>query len=65
MADKFKFKVGDRVTKPKGYPFPGIVMCAYTNSLMQPRYVVEYTDHKGDPTTLSHIFSPDQLEKAD
>lgn len=48
---------GDHVEKVKGYPFPGIVICAGRTTAGQPRYMVESTVIPG----LLHIFSPEQL----
>lgn len=60
----FRFSEGQRVIKPAGYPFPGIVQTAFTNSRGEERYVVEFVgnDGLGEPTLLMHIFNADQLE---
>lgn len=53
-----KFSVGDKIFKPKGYPFPGTVVAAFTTRAGEHRYVVE---HKCGG--LLHIFNAEQLEK--
>jgi hypothetical protein len=65
MADKikrrrFKFALFDKVIKPEGYPFPGVVVAVFTNLSGDERYVVEH-DCKG----LLHIFNDMQLKKND
>ena len=52
-----KFKVGDRVYKPKGYMFPGTVMAVFANYAGEWRYVVESEMAMG----LLHIYSSEQL----
>lgn len=55
------FAVGEPVEKSSGYPFPGVVVARFENTLGQVRYVVE-------STTLSpmlHIFSGHQLCRAE
>jgi hypothetical protein len=54
-----KFKVGDRVTKPTGYGFPGTVVSVFNTLNGQTRYVVEM-----DQFHLLHIFNEDQLCEA-
>jgi hypothetical protein len=54
-----KFKVGDKVTKPQGYPFPGEVVAAFRTRQGEERYVVESLILPG----MLHIFSGTQLEK--
>ncbi len=59
----YRFSPGQRVWKPQGYSFPGIVQAAFTNSMGAERYVVEMTSEvTGNPTGLLHIFAPEQLE---
>lgn len=53
-----KFKVGDRVYKPKGYKFPGIVVAVFKNTINQTRIVAELIDNG-----MLHIFTEEQLEK--
>lgn len=53
----FKYAVGDAVQKPKGYPFPGLVVAAFMTLHNEVRYVVESTTLRG----LLHIFNEDQL----
>lgn len=52
----FKFDVGAKVDKVKGYKFPGTVVSAFRNSLKEKRYVVEM-----DNFHLLHIFNEEQL----
>ena len=61
MEDDFEmFRVGDKVKKPKGYPFVGIVRAVFKNSAGHTRLVVELDRGlKGD---MMHIFQPSQLE---
>lgn len=51
-------EVGDRVYKPKGYPFPGTVVARFTTIDGALRFVVECITLPG----LLHIYSLDQLE---
>ena len=55
MSDEFK--VGDRVKKPAGYKFPGIVRSVFETGVFETRVVVEHEVIEG----LLHIFRPDQL----
>jgi len=52
-----KFKIGDKVYKPKGYKFPGIVVSVFTNTSNEIRIVAEMEDNG-----MLHIFSESQLE---
>jgi hypothetical protein len=52
-----KFKIGDKVYKPKGYKFPGIVVSVFTNTSGEIRIVAEMEDNG-----MLHIFSESQLE---
>jgi hypothetical protein len=54
---EFKFKVGDKVYKPKGYKFPGIVVSVFETTTREVRVVVELEDNG-----MLHIFSESQLE---
>ena len=54
------FEVGDLVTKPKGYPFPGKVVSIFPKLDGELRVVVESIVAPG----LLHIFAPNQLEAA-
>lgn len=56
-----KFKRGDLVRKVHGYPFPGIVDCAFTTQAGFIRYVVELVID-GTETGLLHVFSESNLE---
>lgn len=53
------FYVGQKVCKPKGYPFPGEVRALFTNRHGEARLVVESTVLPG----MLHIFSPTQVER--
>jgi hypothetical protein len=59
-TDGNKFKVGDKVVKPNGYPFPGEVVASFRTRQGNERYVVESLFSPG----MLHIFSATQLEKA-
>jgi len=52
-----KFKVGDKVYKPKGYKFPGIVVSVFQTTSGDTRIVAELIDNG-----MLHIFSESQLE---
>jgi hypothetical protein len=52
-----KFKVGDKVYKPKGYKFPGIVVAVFQTTSGDIRVVAELIDNG-----MLHIFSESQLE---
>ena len=52
-----KFKIGDKVYKPKGYKFLGIVVSVFTNTSNEVRIVAEMEDNG-----MLHIFSESQLE---
>lgn len=56
----FKFEIGDRVYKPKGYKFPGIVVSNFTTTSGEIRVVAELEDN-----CMLHIFSESQLELRD
>ncbi len=56
MTD-FKFKVGDKVYKPKGYKFPGIVVSVFLTTSGEKRIVAELEDNG-----MLHIFAESQLE---
>lgn len=53
-----KFKVGDRVCKPKGYAFDGIVVSVFENTKGEVRIVAEL-----EGNGMLHIFSESQLEE--
>jgi hypothetical protein len=55
--DKYKFKIGDKVFKPKGYKFPGIVVSVFETTSGEVRIVAELEDNG-----MLHIFSESQLE---
>jgi hypothetical protein len=52
-----KFKVGDKIYKPKGYSFPGEVRSIFTTSKGEIRIVAELENNG-----MLHIFSENQLE---
>lgn len=54
--------IGHRVTKSRGYPFPGEVRSVFTTRAGLVRYVVEATgeDYRG----MLHIFDASQLALA-
>jgi len=53
----YKFKVGDKVYKPKGYKFPGIVVSIFKTTEGNVRIVAEMKDNG-----MLHIFNESQLE---
>ena len=57
LVYNYKFKLGDKVYKPKGYKFPGIVVSVFTTTGGQKRVVAEMIDNG-----MLHIFSEEQLE---
>jgi hypothetical protein len=52
-----KFKIGDKVYKPKGYKFPGIVVSIFKTTNGETRIVAEMIDNG-----MLHIFTETQLE---
>ena len=52
-----KFKVGDKVYKPKGYQFPGVVVSIFQTTKGETRIVAEMRDNG-----MLHIFNESQLE---
>lgn len=54
-----KFEENDPVIKPKGYPFPGVVVAVFKTRKDDVRFVVEH-----ECGGLLHIFNGDQLENA-
>lgn len=52
-----KFSTGDRVYKPKGYKFPGIVVAVFQTTSGDTRIVAEMVDNG-----MLHIFNEGQLE---
>ncbi len=55
--ENYKFKVGDKVYKPKGYKFPGIVVAIFKTTSGETRIVAEMRDNG-----MLHIFNESQLE---
>jgi hypothetical protein len=56
MVMGFMFKVGARVVKSKGYPFPGIVVAVFDTLSGQERVVVEYKPDVAHPGGLLHYL---------
>jgi hypothetical protein len=52
-----KFKVGDKVRKPEGYSFDGIIVAIFENTKGQTRVVAELENNG-----MLHIFTEKQLE---
>lgn len=52
-----KFKIGDKVKKPKGYSFDGIVVSIFETTKSDVRIVAELENNG-----MLHIFSESQLE---
>jgi hypothetical protein len=52
-----KFNIGDKVFKPKGYQFPGIVVAIFQTTKGETRIVAEMKDNG-----MLHIFNESQLE---
>lgn len=52
-----KFKIGDKVFKPKGYKFPGTVVSIFQTTSGETRIVAEMLDNG-----MLHIFNENQLE---
>lgn len=55
-----KFKEGDKVYKPKGYTFDGIIVSVFKNTKGETRLVAEL-----EGNGMLHIFSESQLELRD
>lgn len=55
------FKIGDKVSKPKGYAFDGTVVSVFTTLTGNIRIVAELTTSNGEG--MLHIFSESQLAK--
>lgn len=53
----YKFRVGDKVAKTKGYSFDGIVVATFTNTKGEIRIVAELENNG-----MLHIFSESQLD---
>lgn len=56
QTEAMEYRVGDKVVKPRGYPFPGTVVAAFIAAGGQ-RFVVESELAPG----MLHTFSPSQL----
>lgn len=57
------FEVGDRVEKPCGYKWPGVVVAVFETTTGVRRYVVECT--VPEVAGALHIYAPNQLTKTD
>ena len=55
---EYKFEIGDKVCKPKGYKFDGIVVSVFETTQGDIRIVAEL-----EGNGMLHIFSESQLEK--
>ena len=59
---KDNIKIGDKVSKSKGYAFDGVVVAVFKNTKGQTRIVAEHygsqTDESGG---MLHIFAESQL----
>lgn len=56
-SDPQKFKVGDKVKKPKGYAFDGIIVSIFQTTKGETRIVAELENNG-----MLHIFNENQLE---
>lgn len=56
-SDPQKFKVGDKVKKPKGYSFDGIIVSIFQTTGGETRIVAELENNG-----MLHIFNENQLE---
>lgn len=54
------FQIGDRVAKPKGYRWPGVVVSVFKTLKGETRVVVECT--VSEVAGALHIYSPEQIE---
>lgn len=57
MIESIKFKLGDKVYKPRGYKFPGIVVSIFETTKKEVRIVAEFEENG-----MLHIFNESQLE---
>ena len=56
-------KVGDKMTKKKGYDFSGIIVAEFENLKGETRIVAEHIDSQTDTSSgMLHIFNPSQIE---
>jgi len=58
-VNEYQFKVGDKVSKPKGYAFDGVVVSVFKTLTGNIRVVAELTTSNGEG--MLHIFSENQL----
>ena len=59
MSD-FKFSLGQRVEKVRGYKWPGVIVSKFTNIEGSVRYVVECTVEEVEGAL--HIYSENDLK---
>lgn len=57
MVKSLKFKIGDKIYKPKGYKFPGTVVSIFKTTGGDIRIVAEMAENG-----MLHIFNENQLE---
>ena len=57
MEKQYKFKIGDRAIKPKGYAFPCTIVGIFETTKGEVRVVGEMEGYG-----LLHIFNEDQLD---
>ena len=57
MSD-FKFEIGDKIYKPKGYKYPGIVVAVFKTTSDEKRIVAELEDNG-----MLHIVAESHMEK--
>jgi hypothetical protein len=57
MEKQYKFKIGDRAIKPKGYAFPCTIVGIFETTKGEVRVVGEMEEYG-----LLHIFNEDQLD---
>ncbi len=60
MTPPRHFVVGDHVRKPKGYPWPGVVVSVFRTTEGAQRVVVEC--RAPEVAGALHIYNPEQLE---
>lgn len=55
ITEELKYHAGDKVCKPNGYPFDGVVVSSFYTLAGKPRYVVD------NGYGMLHIFNAEQL----
>tara|TARA_R110002051_G_scaffold243159_1_gene303255 strand:- start:179 stop:544 length:366 start_codon:yes stop_codon:yes gene_type:complete len=59
-----EIKLGDKVSKRKGYAFNGVVVAVFVNTKGQTRIVAEHTGSQTEESGgMLHIFSESQLQQ--